>query len=186
MTVDPSSFLPAQESACWPARSMRTGRCPGRTSPSAATRSGWAPLIPKASPSPSSRASIGIRVGRRQPVNRDPLAEPRDQLLSRSSTSEPARAAPPAVPHAEPRSGALRRRQDDGLRNDGRRRPAADAGGDLHPLSPWRRGAAGGDHRATLAARENLGLGEHESEDGEPFSAEGHATACVGWVTRSR
>ena len=71
-------------------------------------------------------ALLGVRLGLRAAEDRRADAEPRLELLARSQGAEPARARPPAVPHAQPGARRARRRPRHGLRHDGRRRPAAD------------------------------------------------------------
>jgi gamma-glutamyltranspeptidase/glutathione hydrolase len=59
--------------------------------------------------------------------------------------------------HAEPRSGKIQRRAIDGLRNDGRRRPTANAGRRLFACNLVQAAVAAGRVRPSLAAWPNLG-----------------------------
>jgi gamma-glutamyltranspeptidase/glutathione hydrolase len=71
-----------------------------------------------------------------------------------------------AVPHTQPGARGARRWPRTGLRRDGRRRPAANAGRPVHPARALSRAARSRDRRPALAARPHLGVDPHQSAYG--------------------
>ena len=111
-----------------------------------------------------------VRQRRGAEEQRHQLAKPRLQFFARCARAECFAAAAQPFHTLDPALAVLNRRPQRCLRHDGRRRPAADAGGGLHALCAVRTGHAAGDRGAPLAPGPHVGTGNRY--------AEGRSTLC--------
>ena len=85
-----------------------------------------------------------------------------------------------------PALAQARRRPHHGLRQHGRRRPAAEPGRGVQPLRDVRRRPAAGGDEAALAAGPHLGHDERQPQGGVAPGRGGHREAARGAATTSR
>ncbi len=119
-----------------------------------------------------------VRRRHRAEVERHLLAEPRLLVQPERGRAQRAQAGAQALPHAQSRDGARAGRPHDGLRQHGRRRPAADAERGVQPHARARHEPAGGDRGAEMAPRPHLGPDERYAQARVALRAGGRGRAA--------